>query len=135
MASKKPATDPDLSAHYDLGDTIPSPFAKRYVEAKETAPSADTDPGLATAVRCDERWLIVTLSTGREVRAPLADYPRLAQATPDQRMNARIEGHGTSIHWPDVDEDIGVDHLLGISEEEHARFAGFTIHAARPSGN
>jgi hypothetical protein len=93
----------------------------------------DTALGLATAVRCDDRWLIVTLSNGREARAPLSDHPRLANATPAQRRNARIEGFGTSIHWPDVDEDIGVNHLLGVSEEELARFAGFTIYSSHPS--
>ena len=89
--------------------------------------------GLATAVRCDDRWLIVTLSNGHEARARLSDFPRLANATPAQRQDARIQGLGTSIHWPDIDEDIGVNHLLGVSEEELARFAGFTIYSSRPS--
>jgi len=75
--------------------------------------------------------LIVTLSNGREVRAPLSRFPRLATATPAQRRRAHIEGFGTSIHWPDVDEDIGVNTLIGVSEEELARFAGFTIHSSR----
>ena len=75
----------------------------------------------------------MSLSNGSEVSAPLSAYPRLAEATPNQRANAQIEAFGTSIHWPDVDEDIGVNQLLGVSEEELARFAGFTIHASHPS--
>jgi hypothetical protein len=75
----------------------------------------------------------VTLSNGREVHTPLARFPRLATATPAQRDRAQIEGFGTSIHWPDVDEDIGVHTLLGVTEEELARFAGFTIHSSRPT--
>jgi hypothetical protein len=83
-------------------------------------------------VRCDDVSLIVTLSNGREVRTPLTRFPLLASATPAQRRRAQIEGFGTSIHWPDRDEAIGVDTLLGVSEEELARFAGFTIHSSRP---
>jgi hypothetical protein len=90
--------------------------------------------GVAKAVRCTDRWLVVSLSNGREVQAALADYPRLVAATPAQRANAQIEALGTSIHWPDVDEDVGVSQLLGVSEEELARFAGFTIYSSRPSG-
>jgi hypothetical protein len=91
------------------------------------------DLGVATAVRCDDDSLIVTLSNGREVRAPLTRFPLLATATPAQRRRAQIEGFGTSIHWPDLDEDIGVNVLLGVSEEDLARFAGFTIHSSRPT--
>ena len=89
--------------------------------------------GVATAVRCNDTSLSVTLSNGREVHTPLARFPRLATATPAQRDRAQIEGFGTSIHWPDVDEDIGVHTLLGVTEEELARFAGFTIHSSRPT--
>jgi hypothetical protein len=77
--------------------------------------------------------LIVTLSSGREIRVPLADYPRLASATLEQRGNVQIEAAGTGIYWPDIDEDIGVAQLLGVSEEDLFRFAGFTIHSSRPS--
>jgi hypothetical protein len=77
--------------------------------------------------------LIVTLSSGREIRVPLANYPRLANATPGQRRNVQIEAAGTSIYWPDVDEDVGVAQLLGVSEEDLFRVAGFTIHSSRPT--
>jgi hypothetical protein len=59
----------------------------------------------------DER-LLVTLADGREVAAPLAWFPRLFDATPDQRRNWRFIGRGLGIHWPDVDEDISVASLL-----------------------
>jgi len=98
-----------------------------------TAVSPD-DPGLgvATDVRFEGDTLVVVLSNGREVTAPVADYRRLATATASQRANFRIEALGTSIHWPDVDEDIGVSYLLGVSEEELDRFAGFTVYSSRP---
>jgi Protein of unknown function (DUF2442) len=59
----------------------------------------------------DER-LIVTLADGRELSAPLAWFPRLEEATHDQRQKWRLIGRGHGIHWPEVDEDISVVSLL-----------------------
>jgi hypothetical protein len=59
----------------------------------------------------DERLLVV-LADGRELAAPLAWFPRLSDATADERSNWRIIGRGHGIHWPDVDEDISVASLL-----------------------
>ena len=56
--------------------------------------------------------LVVTLVDGRRVSAPLAWFPRLLSATPDQRKNWRLIGRGVGIHWDDVDEDISVRSLL-----------------------
>ena len=56
--------------------------------------------------------LVVTLVDGRRVSAPLAWFPRLLGATPDQRRNWRLIGRGVGIHWDDVDEDISVRSLL-----------------------
>ena len=59
----------------------------------------------------DER-LIVTLADGRELSAPLAWFPRLSEATAEQRQKWRLIGRGRGIHWPEVDEDISVASLL-----------------------
>jgi hypothetical protein len=56
----------------------------------------------------------VVLADGREVTAPLAWSPRLAEATAEQRKNWRLIGRGQGIHWPDVDEDISVASLLKV---------------------
>ncbi len=48
---------------------------------------------------------------------PLAWSERLTKATPEQRDNCEIELFGDGIHWPEVDEDIGLHTFLGISEE------------------
>lgn len=56
--------------------------------------------------------LIVILADGRELSAPLAWFPRLLDATDEQRRNWRLIGKGHGIHWPDVDEDISVESLL-----------------------
>jgi hypothetical protein len=62
----------------------------------------------------DDRILVV-FADGRELAAPLAWFPRLADATLDQRRNWRLIGRGHGIHWPDVDEDISVASLLRAS--------------------
>jgi hypothetical protein len=59
----------------------------------------------------DDR-LVVILADGRELAAPLTWFPRLLDATQDQRRNWRLVGRGHGIHWPEVDEDISVASLL-----------------------
>lgn len=58
--------------------------------------------------------LRITLADGREVAAPLAWFPRLRDATPEQQRHWRLIGRGGGIHWPDVDEDVSVRGLLGL---------------------
>ncbi len=70
----------------------------------------------ATGVRFDADRLYVVLANGFEISAPIAAFPRLRDATPGQRSDYVIEDRGTGIHWPEVDEDIGVAYLLGIPE-------------------
>jgi hypothetical protein len=50
---------------------------------------------------------------------PLTWYPRLLQGKPKERSNWRLIGQGEGIHWPDLDEDISVEHvLLGKPSQE-----------------
>ena len=63
-------------------------------------------------VRFKDDALIVELLDGRTISAPLAWYPRLLSATPEQRANWRLAGGGFGIHWPDVDEDVTTEGLL-----------------------
>ncbi len=63
-------------------------------------------------VRFDEHSLIVDLMDGRTISAPLAWYPRLANATHEQRAHWEKCGGGYGIHWPDVDEDLSTEGLL-----------------------
>ncbi|MEI6781094.1 MAG: DUF2442 domain-containing protein [Verrucomicrobiota bacterium] len=58
--------------------------------------------------------LVVTLSDGRTVSAPLEWFPRLMGATPKQRRNWRLIGGGVGIHWEDIDADISVRSLLAL---------------------
>jgi uncharacterized protein DUF2442 len=54
--------------------------------------------------------LVVTLSDGRKITTPLDWYPRLARATAKQRANFEIMPMG--IHWPELDEDLGIAGML-----------------------
>jgi len=70
-------------------------------------------PGEAVrGVHFSEDALSVDLVDGRTITVPLVWYPRLLDATPDQRKNWQVIGAGYGIHWPDVDEDLSTEGLL-----------------------
>jgi hypothetical protein len=54
--------------------------------------------------------LVVTLLDGRKIATPLDWYPRLKSASAQQRANFEIMAMG--IHWPDIDEDLGIAGML-----------------------
>jgi hypothetical protein len=56
--------------------------------------------------------LRVALADGREVSAPLEWFPRLRNATPEQRSHWQLIGGGHGIHWEEIDEDISIASLL-----------------------
>lgn len=58
----------------------------------------------------DNMW--VELSDGRQLGVPLAYFPRLANATPEQLGEYIISGGGAGLHWEELDEDISVPALL-----------------------
>jgi uncharacterized protein DUF2442 len=81
------------------------------------------------ALRADERVanvafspdsLSVSLMDGRTISVPLAWYPKLLQATEEQRKNWKLAGAGYGIHWPDLDEDLSTEGLLrGAPAPQH----------------
>ena len=73
--------------------------------------AAMTEPR-AAEVRVTESELLVVLVDGRSLSVPLAWFPRLRSASPEQRRNWELLGDGEGIHWPDVDEDLSVAGLL-----------------------
>jgi hypothetical protein len=74
--------------------------------------------------------LTVDLLDGRTISVPLAWYPRLMHATPHERDNWRLIGAGAGIHWPDLDEDIGVENIvLGQPSGESQRSFGRWLQA------
>jgi hypothetical protein len=89
-------------------------------------------PAIAVAVRFSDDQLIVRFADGREIGAPLNEFPRLARATAKQRDHWKITALGTAIRWPDIDEDIGVAGLLGVPEDLVDEAAGFTTYNLEP---
>ncbi len=66
----------------------------------------------ASSVEVTEDALVVHLVDGRTVAVPLAWFPRLWDATPEERADWRLIGRGVGIHWARLDEDISVRGLL-----------------------
>lgn len=66
----------------------------------------------AETVRCDDDTLWVALTDGRSIGVPLAWFPRLLRATPEQRAAVTISPSGRGLHWETLDEDISVEGLL-----------------------
>ncbi len=76
----------------------------------------------ANNVEITEETLTVDLEDGRTISVPVAWYPRLLIATPEERDNWRLIGKGEGIHWPDLDEDISIENiLLGKASGESRR--------------
>jgi hypothetical protein len=63
-------------------------------------------------VRVDDDTLAVDLADGRTIIVPLAWYPRLLNATLEQRSHWKLSGAGYGIHWPEIDEDLSTEGLL-----------------------
>lgn len=69
----------------------------------------------ANKVWFTEDNLCVQLTDGRQISVPLEYYPRLRDATSQQRDNFELFGEGTAIHWPDIDEDLSIEGIvLGV---------------------
>jgi hypothetical protein len=66
----------------------------------------------ASSVRVSDDALIVDLTDGRTVSAPLAWYPRLLHGNAAERADHQLIGEGLGIHWPRLDEDISVEGIL-----------------------
>ena len=60
----------------------------------------------------DDENMWVSLIDGRQLSIPLAYFPRLLNATPEQRDKYEMSGGGTGLHWEEIDEDISVPGLL-----------------------
>jgi hypothetical protein len=68
----------------------------------------------AMSVEFVDASLRIGLTDGREISAPIEWFPRLRDASPEQRGNWRLIGQGEGVHWPDIDEDVSVNTLLGL---------------------
>jgi hypothetical protein len=77
------------------------------------------------SVTVTDDTLSVDLTDRRTIAVPLVWFPRLAYGTESERADFQIAGAGYGIHWPELDEDIGVEGLLlgKQSLESEASFA------------
>jgi hypothetical protein len=66
----------------------------------------------AVGVELTDDAMTVELSDGRAITVPLAWYPRLVYATPEERNDWELIGVGEGIHWEALDEHISVEGLL-----------------------
>ena len=66
----------------------------------------------ATDVWFTESALNVRLLDGREIAVPLEWFPRLRDATAQQRSDWYLIGRGIGIHWNELDEEVSVAGLL-----------------------
>jgi hypothetical protein len=64
----------------------------------------------ARSVEFTATELVVTLADGRKIATPLDWYPRLMRASSSERANYEIMPMG--IHWPEIDEDLGIVGML-----------------------
>ena len=84
--------------------------------------SANTQPGrgcsfvpptaLAKSVEFDDAMMQVAFTDGRILSVPLAWFPTLRAATPEQRTRCEIGGGGIGLHWPELDEDLSIAGLM-----------------------
>ncbi|MCT7994825.1 DUF2442 domain-containing protein [Laspinema olomoucense] len=72
-------------------------------------------------VEFTEDTFSVELMDGRTITVPLAWYPRLLHATPEQLSQWQISGGGYGIHWEELDEDISTEGLLRGSPASRQR--------------
>jgi hypothetical protein len=59
-----------------------------------------------------EDTMAVDLADGRTIVVPWVWYPRLLDASSEQRLNWQVSAGGYRIHWPDIDEDLSAAGLL-----------------------
>jgi hypothetical protein len=91
-----------------------------------TTLTLDTEP-LATQINVTDEKLIIELLDGRSLTIPLSWYPRLLNASHQERQNWQLLGDGYAIEWIDLDEHIGIEGLLagkrsGESDQSYARW-------------
>lgn len=74
-------------------------------------------PPTITEVVVNDELLGFHLEDGRFISVPINFYPTLALATAKERN--KFEINGSSVYWPELDADIGVEGLLAGAREHH----------------
>jgi hypothetical protein len=94
-----------------------------------TTLKAEIRPAEIETLEVSDDSLTAQLSDGRRISVPLAWYPRLLHATPEERNHWRLIGGGEGVHWPDLDEDLSAANLVlgqpsGESQSSLGRWLG-----------
>jgi hypothetical protein len=63
-------------------------------------------------VHFTDKTISIDLMNGQTITVPLVWYPRLLNATPEQRASWRVAGSGYGIHWEAIDEDLSTEGML-----------------------
>jgi predicted ester cyclase len=98
-------------------------------------------------VRVTDDELVADLADGRTLSVPLVWYPRLLNASAEQRSDWHLIGEGEGVHWPQIDEDLSAAGLLrgvpapataraggtgrGVSEQNKALVRRFMVEVAK----
>ena len=78
-----------------------------------TSPSARRIPDArAVGIVIGDEVFTICLSDGRQIVVPYHCFPRLDAATPRQRAHFEVHAGGRMLHWPEIDEDIEVQHIV-----------------------
>ena len=75
---------------------------------------------LAQSVNFDDEMMHVSLTDGRLISVPIIWFPLLRGTTSEQRKKYEIGGGGTSLHWPEIDEDLSVAGLMAGADFQSA---------------
>jgi len=59
-----------------------------------------------------EEAFTVCLRDGRRITVPYHCYPNLDRASMPQRSHFEVYAEGKMLGWPDIDEDIEVQHIV-----------------------
>ena len=87
----------------------------------------------AMNVVLDDARLVVDLMDGRTIAVPLAWYPRLANATPEQRNHWQLAGGGYGIHWPDIEANKKDTHFNCLNKQHSLNSCPWPAPVAPPS--
>lgn len=84
------------------------------MESRMNTPTDTPSRGHTRAIDAWVRGRIVSvkLDDGREIRFPVAHFPRLKDASDGLLSRVRIEARGTALRWEELDEDLSVDGIL-----------------------
>lgn len=74
--------------------------------------SANNSDTRIKSVDFNNDMIVVYIMDGRIISVPLIYYPRLFNASNEQRMNWKISGGGYGMHWAEIDEDLSYEGLL-----------------------